>query len=87
MRSRSKSLPRCPEKIYCGKYEKISMVEYDRKGLKEECFRKGMGVGMMIEFKKIKNKLEENGIILVPKQKKKVKCVDKRGKVKSMYSK
>jgi hypothetical protein len=83
-RSRSKKeLPICKPKVYCGGYSEMPKLnDYDKMGSKEECFKKGMGVGMMIELKKIKNKLATKGIILVTKEYEKVKCMDKNGNIR-----
>ncbi len=90
-RSRSKSvknkdkdkLPMCKPKLYCGGKPKAPSLEgYDGLGSKDECFKKGMGVGMMIELQKIKTKLATKGIILVTKQRQKTKCIDKQGNIK-----
>lgn len=77
------SLPMCKPKLYCGGKPKAPSLEgYDKLGSKDECFRKGMGVGMMIELQKIKTKLASKGIILVTKQRQKTKCIDKNGNIK-----
>jgi hypothetical protein len=79
----SKDIPLCKPKLYCGGKPKAPSFEnYDGVGNKDECFKKGMGVGMMIELKKIKTKLATKGIILVTKQKQKSKCIDKQGNIK-----
>ena len=87
--SRSKSvknkdkLPICKPKLYCGGKPKAPSLEgYDGLGSKDECFKKGIGVGMMIELQKIKTKLATKGIILVTKQRQKTKCIDKQGNIK-----
>ena len=77
------SLPMCKPKLYCGGKPKAPSLEgYDGLGSKDECFKKGMGVGMMIELQKIKTKLATKGIILVTKQRQKSKCIDKSGNIK-----
>ena len=78
-----RSLPMCKPKLYCGGKPKAPSLEgYDGLGSKDECFKKGMGVGMMIELQKIKTKLATKGIILVTKQRQKSKCIDKSGNIK-----
>ena len=79
----SRELPMCKPKLYCGGKPKAPSLEgYDGSGSKDECFKKGMGVGMMIELQKIKTKLATKGIILVTKQRQKSKCIDKNGNIK-----
>lgn len=89
-KSRSKTrtnLPMCPSQLYCGKYDKLPNSNYDRNGSRDECLKKGMGVGMLIQFNKIKNRLQDKGIILVTKSRPKEKCIDKFGNIKTIYSK
>jgi hypothetical protein len=86
-KSRSKKIkneiPMCKPKLYCGGKPKAPSFEnYDGLGSKDECFKKGMGVGMMIELQKIKTKLATKGIILVTKKRQKSKCIDKSGNIK-----
>jgi len=82
------SLPKCRPVLYCGNNNKApSKKGYDRVGKKEECFKKGFGVGMMIEMNKIKSKLASKGIILVTQDKQKEECMDKRGRIKTQYKK
>ena len=86
-RSRTKtkknSLPVCKPKLYCGKkLKKPSLEGYDRNGTKDECFKKGMGVGIQIELNKIKEKLLSKGIVLVTGTRKKEKCIDKNGNIR-----
>jgi hypothetical protein len=81
--SKDSSLPVCKPTFYCGSYKELpKFSDYDKMGSKEECFKKGIGVGMMIELNKVKNKLAKKGIILVTKPFEKSKCVDKYGNIK-----
>lgn len=82
-KSERSSLPACKPTFYCGSYKELpKFSDYDKMGSKEECFKKGIGVGMMIELNKVKNKLAKKGIILVTKPFEKSKCVDKYGNIK-----
>ena len=82
-RSSLHSLPLCKPTFYCGAYKELpKFSDYDKMGSKEECFKKGIGVGMMIELNKVKNKLAKKGIILVTKPFEKSKCMDKNGNIK-----
>ncbi len=82
-KSKRSSLPLCKPIFYCGAYKELpKFSDYDKMGSKEECFKKGIGVGMMIELNKVKNKLAKKGIILVTKPFEKSKCMDKNGNIK-----
>ncbi len=91
-RSRTKSnksinksyLPMCPLIYYCGNSMKIDTNKYDKIGNGYDCFKKGMGVGMNLELKKVKTKLKEKGIELITKALPKMKCVDSRGRIKEI---
>ena len=76
----SRKLPKCPSKLYCGKQDKKPDSTYERVGNKDECFKRGMGVGMGIELENIKKKLEKKGIIMVTKKKK--RCIERNGKIR-----
>jgi hypothetical protein len=90
-RSRSKQqnysnsqLPRCPLVYYCGNSMNLNVNKYDKIGTGYDCFKKGMGVGMNLELNKVKNKLKEKGIELVTKSLPKMKCIDRKGRVKEV---
>lgn len=90
-RSKSKSLPSCRPVVYCGKnslsLSKNETTKYDKVGKRNECFKKGMGIGMMIEMEKIKKKLFSKGIVLVLPKNKMETCIDKNGNIKEQYKK
>ena len=99
-RSRSKSktrsslrsrLPSCRPVVYCGKNSKTlpsgESTKYDKVGKRDECFKKGIGVGMMLEMEKTKKKLLSKGIVLVLPKKKSEMCMDKNGNIKEQYKK
>lgn len=76
-------LPMCPDSIYCGGKSSPISGEYDRLGNKDECFKKGMGVGMMIQLQQVKSRLASKGIILVTKEIKRKECRRKDGTIRT----
>ena len=83
-KSRQKSrqdYPLCPDAIYCGGKDGIPTVEYDRAGRKEECFKKGMGVGMNVQLQIVKSKLAEKGITLVTRKIQRSPCRRRDGTI------
>jgi hypothetical protein len=90
-KSRSKSLPSCRPVVYCGKnslsLSKNESTKYDKVGKRDECFKKGIGIGMMIEMEKIKKKLLSKGIVLVLPKNKMETCIDKNGNIKEQFKK
>jgi hypothetical protein len=62
----------------------LNINKYDKIGNGYDCFKKGIGVGMNLELKKVKTKLKEKGIELVTKPLPKMECVDNRGRVKEV---
>ena len=90
-RSKSKSLPSCRPVVYCGKnslsLSKNESTKYDKVGKRDECFKKGIGIGMMIEMEKIKKKLASKGIVLVLPKKKMETCMGKDGNTREQYKK
>ncbi len=83
-KSRPKSIqdyPLCPDTIYCGGKAGIPTVEYDRAGRKEECFKKGMGVGMNVQLQIVKSKLSEKGITLVTRKIQRSPCRRRDGTI------
>ncbi len=87
-KSRPKSKPKsrqdyplCPDSIYCGGKDGIPTVDYDRAGRKEECFKKGMGVGMGVQLQIVKSKLAEKGITLVTRKIQRSPCRRRDGTI------
>ena len=80
--SKSREIPMCPDTIYCGGKSSPISGEYDRLGRKEECFKKGMGVGMMIQLQQVKSRLATKGITLVTKEIKRKECRRKDGSIR-----
>lgn len=81
-RSKSREIPMCPDMIYCGGKSSPTSGEYDRLGRKEECFKKGMGIGMMIQLQQVKSRLATKGITLVTKEIKRKECRRKDGSIR-----
>ncbi len=91
LRKSKKEIPNCRPVVYCGKNaltkDVTSTTKYDKIGKREECFKKGIGIGMMIEMEKIKKKLASKGIVLVLPKKKMETCMGKDGNTREQYKK
>jgi len=81
MSKRKEKLPLCPDVIYCGGKSYPPTNQYDRLGKKEECFKKGLGVGMGIQLQQMKAKLAGKGITLVTRKVERSPCRKKDGTI------
>jgi hypothetical protein len=55
-----KCIPRPKYKVYCGKKDALPLG-YDRFGERYECLKKGFGVGSVVENKKLRGEVRQQG--------------------------